>query len=72
MANVYVEARLKGRHEGDPIDDYVVEDHADHILATFKSQHEAIAWAKKNGHMPHLARIRHLNDKKRPDHWRAA
>jgi hypothetical protein len=72
MANAYVEARPKGRHEGDPIDDYLVEDHADHILATFKSQHEAIAWAKKNGHMPHVARIRHLNDKKRPDHWRAA
>jgi hypothetical protein len=52
MANIYVEARPKGRPEGDPIDDYVVEDHADHVLATFKSQHEAIAWAKKNGHMP--------------------
>ncbi len=72
MANVYVEARPKGRHEGDPIDDYAVEDHADHALATFKTQHEAIAWAKKNGHMPHVARVRHLNDKKRPDHWRAA
>src|SRR5689334_7924873 len=31
-----------------PIDDYVVEDHADHILATFKTQREAIEWAKKN------------------------
>jgi hypothetical protein len=43
MANVYVEARPKGREEGAHIDDYVVEDHTDHVLATFKTQHEAIA-----------------------------
>jgi hypothetical protein len=29
-------------------------------------------WAKKNGHKPHVARVRHLNDKSKPDHWRAA
>jgi len=28
MANVYIEPRPKARREGDPIDDYVVEDHA--------------------------------------------
>ncbi len=39
MANVYIEPRPKGRREGDPIDDYVVEDHADHVLATCKTQH---------------------------------
>jgi hypothetical protein len=22
------------------------------------------------GHAPHVARVRHLNDKKIPDHWR--
>jgi len=31
MANVYVEARPKGRPEGTHIDDYVVEDRADHV-----------------------------------------
>jgi len=72
MANVYVEARPKGRPDGTPIDDYVVEDHADHVLGTFNSQHEAIAWAKGKGHSPHVARVRHLNDRKKPDHWRAA
>lgn len=46
MAKVYVEPRPKGRQEGDPIDDYVVEDHADHVLATHKTQHEAIQWAR--------------------------
>ena len=47
MPNVYVEAGPKGRTEGSAIDDYVVEDHADHALATFKTQQEAITWAKK-------------------------
>jgi hypothetical protein len=42
MSTVYVEARPKGRAEGSPINDYVVEDHADHVLATFKTQREAI------------------------------
>lgn len=72
MANVYVEARPKGRPEGSAITDYVVEDHADHVLATFKTQREGIDWAKSKGHSPLLARVRHLNDKKKPDHWRPA
>jgi hypothetical protein len=71
MSNVFVEARPKGRQEG-PIDDYVVEDHADHVLGTFKTQEEAIKWAQAQGHSPLVARVRHLNDKKKPDHWRAA
>ena len=71
MGTVYVEARRKGDPAGARIDDYAVEDHADHALATFKTQHEAIDWAKKNGHSPHVARVRHLNDKKKADHWRA-
>jgi hypothetical protein len=72
MATVYVEARPKGRTDESPITDYVVEDHANHVLATFKTQHEAIAWASKQGHTPLVARVRHLNDKKKPDHWRSA
>ncbi len=72
MANVYIEARPKGRPQGSPIDDYVVEDHVDHVLGTFKTQREAIDWAKRNGHAPLFARVRHLNDKKKPDYWRAA
>jgi hypothetical protein len=72
MANVYIEPRPKGRPEGSPIEDYVVEDHADHLLATFKTQREAIDWARKTGHAPLVGRVRHLNDKKQADHWRAA
>ncbi len=71
MAVVYVEARPKGRPEGSPIIDYVVETQADQVLQTTGTQQEAINWAKKQGHSPHVARVRHLNDKKRPDYWRA-
>lgn len=72
MANVYVEARPKGRPDGNAIEDYVVEDHADHVLAAYKTQRDAVEWAKREGHHPLVARVRHLNDKKKPDHWRAA
>jgi uncharacterized protein (DUF4415 family) len=70
MTTVYIEARPKGRREGSAIEDYVVEEQGDRVLKTFKTQAEAIAWAKSEGHSPHVARVRHLNDKKIPDHWR--
>lgn len=72
MANVYVEARPKGRPEGSAIEGYVVEDHAGHVMHTFNTQREAILWCASEGHRPLVARVRHLNDKKIPDHWRAA
>jgi hypothetical protein len=72
MANVYVEARPKGRPEGARIDDYVVEDSSNNELGTFRTQEKAIEWAKSEGHKPLVARVRHLNDKKKPDHWRDA
>ena len=50
MGNVFIEPRPKGRPEGSGIEDYVVETNADHALATFKTQYDAIEWAKKNGY----------------------
>jgi hypothetical protein len=69
MAIVYIEPRPKGRLLGSPIDDYVVEDHDDQVLATFKVKQEAIEWAKKNGYTPRVTCVRHLNDKKKGDRW---
>jgi Protein of unknown function (DUF2442) len=69
---VYVAARPKGRRAGEPIEDYVVEDHANRVLKTFRTQHEAIAWAKMKGHHPLVARVRHLNNNKNADRWRSA
>jgi hypothetical protein len=70
MTTVFIEARPKGRREGTAIVDYVVEEQGDRVLKAFKTLAEAITWAKSEGHSPHVARVRHLNDKKIPDHWR--
>lgn len=64
MSNVYIEARPKGRQEGSVVEDFVVKDHADHVLPTFKTQKEAIDWAHKNNHTPLVARVRHLMTRK--------
>ena len=66
MANVYIEPRPKGRADGSPIDDFVVEDGADQVLKIFSTQKGAIDWAKQQGHHPLVARVRHLNNKKCP------
>jgi hypothetical protein len=64
MPNLYIEALPKGCPEGSATDDFVVEGHADHVLATFKTKKEAINRARKKNHSPLVARVRHLNDKK--------
>ncbi len=65
MANVFVEPTKDGK--------FVVE-FADgsSSLGPFATQAEAIDAAKKGDHHPVVARVRHLNDKSIPDHWRAA
>ena len=65
MANVFIE----------PVDDgHFIIEHADGAKDSrhFKTQKEAIDHAKSQGHHPLVARVRHLNDKKIPDHWRPA
>jgi hypothetical protein len=71
MANTFIEPRPKGRTEGEPIEDYVVETASNSVLHTANTQEAAIKWAKENRHTAHVARVRHLNDKAKPDHWRA-
>jgi hypothetical protein len=66
---VFVEAVPKG-NEGDPIDRWVVSDHSDRVLHTSRTLEDAIRWAKSEGLIAHVARVRHLNDKTKPDHWR--
>lgn len=44
MAIVFVEARPKGKPDGSPIEDYIVEDHADHPLGR-RSEVGKGAWA---------------------------
>ena len=70
MPSVFVEPRPKGR-AGEGITGYVVESHDGRLLGSFNTQEMAVAWAKLNGYTPLIARVRHLNDKDKPDHWRA-
>jgi hypothetical protein len=46
MANTFVEPRPKGRKEGEPIEDYVVETASNSVLHTAKTQEEAIEWGR--------------------------
>ena len=70
MATVFIVPRPKGDNEDTPIDHYVAETEGDRALGTFKTQEGAIAWGKSNGHTLHVARVRHLPNKRIPDHWR--
>ena len=70
MPKAYIKARPEGR-EFDPITDFAVEDDAGDVLATFDTQMEAIVWAKDAGHEALVTRVRDLNEKNNPDHWRS-
>lgn len=71
MPNVYVEPRPKGRPEGTPITDYVLEFAGGQTLGgTFSTQAEAARYARQQGHNPLCARVRNT-DKGNPDHWRS-
>jgi hypothetical protein len=63
MANVFIEARPKGRPEGVPLPVLLSRITLTTCLR-IQTQHEAIEWAKKQHHRPLFARVRHLNDKK--------
>jgi hypothetical protein len=67
--HVFIEPRPKGQPEGSAIEDYVVEDRANRVLATFITRDEASDWSYKNGYMPQVQRWGHLNDKNDPDLW---
>ena len=71
MAIVYILPWPKKREHGLRIEHYVAETADDNqILGTFPTQAAAIEWAATNGHTAHVARVRYLNDKQNPDHWR--
>jgi hypothetical protein len=71
MPNAYVEPRSKGRPEGMVISDYVLEFASGQQLGgPFRTQAEAANYARRQGHHPLCARIRHT-DKGNPHHWRS-
>jgi hypothetical protein len=71
MPNVFIEPR-KGTQGGSSAEEYTVVDEGSRVLAVLKTKGDAIDWARLHGHCPLIARERHLNDKKKPEHWRSA
>jgi hypothetical protein len=70
MPDIYVEPRPKGRPDGTPIDDYVLEFAGGKTLnGPFRTQAEAVSYARAQGYHPLCARVRHT-DKGKPGHWR--
>lgn len=65
MANVFVEPSPNGEYQVEFADGTPTK-------SGFATQEAAIAAAKKDGHKPVVARVRELNDKQKPDQWRAA
>lgn len=65
MSNVFVEPSATGGYQIEYADGTATK-------GGFGTQAEAIAAAKKDGHKPVVARVRELNEKDKPDHWRAA
>jgi hypothetical protein len=47
MTAVFIEARPKGRPEGSLIEDSVVEEKGGRVLKTFKTQAQAMTWARR-------------------------
>jgi hypothetical protein len=56
MGNVYIEPRPEGRHEGTAIEDYVIEDHKDHVLKTFKTRRKPSIGRKQRPSSPRRPR----------------
>ena len=65
MANVFIEPTADGKFQIEQAGGSASE-------GPFETQREAIDRAKAGGHKPLVARVRHLNDKSTPDHWRSA
>ncbi|MCR2831541.1 DUF2188 domain-containing protein [Acidithiobacillus ferrooxidans] len=65
MSNAYIEPTSNDKYQIEFSDNTPT-------IGPFNTQREAIDKAKNIGHRPLVARVRHLNDKKIPDHWRSA
>ncbi len=63
--NVFVQPSKDGGYQIESADGMSVQ-------VGFRTQEDAIAGKKKSGHRPLVARVGELNDKDKPDHWRAA
>jgi hypothetical protein len=72
MAAAYVEHRPYASSEHTPTSHYVVIVDGSQVGTDFSTQAAAKKYACDNGYQPvHVARQRHLQDRKNPAHWRS-
>jgi len=71
MAAAYIEHRPLGSSEQTPTTHYVIVVNGEEVHGKFNTQEEAKDTACKKGYRPvHVARVRHLPDRRNPAHWR--
>ena len=71
MAAAYVEHRPHASSEHVPTSHFVIVVDGKEVGSTFPTQSEAKNAACKGGYRPvHVARVRHLQDRSQPAHWR--
>ncbi len=71
MAAAYIEHRPKSTDKDAAISHYVIVTGGAEKHGTFKTQKDAKDKACAEGYRPvHVARVRHLQDGSKPDHWR--
>ena len=71
MAAAYIEHRPKSTDKEATTSHYVIVTGGAEKHGTFKTQKEAKEKACDEGYRPvHVARVRHLQDGGKPDHWR--
>lgn len=71
MPNVFIEPMPKGDTPATPTGYQIEFEGGQKAVGPFKTQKEAIDEAKRLGHKPLVARVRHT-DKGNRDHWRSA
>ena len=70
MTAAYVEHRPRSNEPKEPTIHFAVVVNGKDV-EKFRTQEDAVSWAKKQGYSPiHVARVRHLQDRDQPDHWR--
>ena len=71
MTPAFIEHRPYASSEQAPTSHYVIVANGKETGETFPTQTEAKNAACKRGYRPvHVARVRHLQDRNVPDHWR--
>lgn len=70
MAAAFVEFRPRSSSKDEKVSHYVIVVGGEELHGTFETQKEAKEFACKRYTEVHVARVRHLQDKKIPDHWR--